>query len=356
MTEATQQDQILQLDTPLGKDVLFLQHLSGTETMSGSFRFRLDTESTDKSVDPGALIGKGVTVRLEIYNEDNEVLGHRFFHGMVDVFGKVEQKQDTALYQAEIVPWFDLLTHTSDCRIFQDQTVPEIIKKVFDEWKSEYGDLVSYEDKTDASKYRPLDYCVQYRETDFDFISRLMEREAIYYYYTHEDKKHTLVFADGTDNPSCPVRDKTPYEQGDEGDVWVGPEDNLFVSLLTKGLETLNSEGTGLLKQKENEVTSQITDGILSLLVGGIFSGFQFVISKVLELIISNLKEKRPKQLGVKTFRVLQDLRPGKYCLRDHHFELPDKNLEVQEVTNISVGPTDKLEMFDYPGGYGQTF
>ncbi|MHB0955515.1 MAG: type VI secretion system Vgr family protein [Pirellulaceae bacterium] len=356
MAEATQKDRILELDTPLGKDVLLIRRLSGTETMSGPFRFRLEVESKNKTVDPGALIGKGVTVRLEIYNEDNEVLGHRFFHGMVHAFGKVEQNDDLAFYRAEVVPWFELLTHTADCRIFQDQTVPEIIKQIFDEWKSEYGDLVAYEDKTDASKYRPLDYCVQYRETDFDFISRLMEREAIYYYYTHEDKKHTLVFADGTDNPACPVRDKVRYEQGDEGDVWAEPEDSALLSLATTGLQTLQSEGSGLFNQKKTEVTSQITDGFLSLVVGGIFGGIQFVFSKVLELIISRLKEKRPKQLGVKVFRMLQDLRAGKYCLRDHHFELPDKNLEVLEVTNISVGSTSKLEIFDYPGEYAQRF
>ena len=355
MTEATQKDRILELDTPLGKDVLLIRRLTGTETMSGSFRFRLEMESKQKTVDAGSLIGKGVTVRLEIYDEDNKVLGHRFFHGLVHTFGKVDQNNDLAFYQAEVVPWFDLLTHTADCRIFQDQTVPEIIKQVFDEWKNEYGDLVAYEDKSDASKYRPLDYCVQYRETDFDFISRLMEQEGIYYYYSHEDKKHTLVFADDTDNPACPVRDKVRYEQGDEGDVWAEPEDSALLSLATSGLETLQSEGTGLFNQKKSEVTSQITDGFLSLVVGGIFGGIQFVFSKILEVIISKLKEKRPKQLGVKTFRILQDLRPGKYCLRDHHFELPDKKLEVLEMTKISVGSTDKLEMFDYPGEYART-
>ena len=138
--------------------------------------------------------------------------------------------------------------------------------------------------------------------------------------------------------------------------MWAEPEDSVLISLVTTGLETLQSEGTGLFNQKKSEVTSQIADGFLSLIVGGIFGGIQFVISKILELIISQLKEKRPKQLGVKIFRMLQDLRPGKYCLRDHHFELPDKNLEVLEVTNISVGPTDKLEMFDYPGEYAQRF
>ena len=95
-----------------------------------------------------------------------------------------------ARYRATIVPWLWLLTRTTDCRIFQDKTVPDIIEAVF----KHYG-FSDYQLKLTAS-YPTWEYCVQYRETAFNFVSRLMEQEGIYYYFEHQDGKHTLVLAD----------------------------------------------------------------------------------------------------------------------------------------------------------------
>ncbi len=90
-------------------------------------------------------------------------------------------------YRVSLRPWFWLLTRTSDCRIFQNHTVPDIIKQVFrDLGFSDFEDSLS-------GSYREWEYCVQYRETSFDFVSRLMEQEGIYYYFRHEKARHVLV-------------------------------------------------------------------------------------------------------------------------------------------------------------------
>src|SRR5262249_26536038 len=99
---------------------------------------------------------------------------------------------------AEVVPWLWLLTQRAGCRIFQNLTVPEILKKLFDEYRGAFSSVVQYEDKTTAAKHLPLDYCVQYRETDFNFVSRLMEQEGIIYFFEHDAHGHKLVFTDTT--------------------------------------------------------------------------------------------------------------------------------------------------------------
>src|SRR5262249_1317194 len=86
--------------------------------------------------------------------------------------------------------WLWFLTRTSDCRIFQEKTVPEIIKEVFADHR-----MAMFEDGLTAS-YAKREYCVQYRETDFAFVSRLMEEEGIYYYFEHSDGKHILKLVD----------------------------------------------------------------------------------------------------------------------------------------------------------------
>src|SRR5262249_49957139 len=94
-----------------------------------------------------------------------------------------------ASYFATLVPWLWTLTRTSDCRIFQNLPVPDIIAKIF----KEYG-FSDFANRLYGS-FEPREYCVQYRETDFNFVSRLMEEEGIFYFFEHEADKHTLVLA-----------------------------------------------------------------------------------------------------------------------------------------------------------------
>src|SRR2546421_7213426 len=163
----TQQGRKLELKTPLGQAVLVIRSFEGSEAISNPFRFKIEAQSTNKKIDVDSILSKGVTVRLEALVDGQPVA--RFFHGLVERFGIQAVEKDDAIYRLEGVSWLAILDRTADCRIFQDKTVPEIVTSIFNEWKKEYPLLVKFEDKTNASKYRPLDYCVQYRETDFRF-------------------------------------------------------------------------------------------------------------------------------------------------------------------------------------------
>src|SRR5262249_12850378 len=89
-------------------------------------------------------------------------------------------------YQAEVVPWLWFLTRTADCRTFSEKTVPQMIEKIFEKYSQKDFQAV-------AAKFKPWEYCVQYRETDFNFVSRMMEQEGIFYYFKHAKGSHQLV-------------------------------------------------------------------------------------------------------------------------------------------------------------------
>src|SRR5215831_5988931 len=158
----TQENRLMAINTPLGEDVLLLAGFSGEEGISRLFRFDLELLSTSESLDYNAIVGQNATVRLTLAS------GHtRYFNGFISRFSQGGRDAYLVNYHAEMVPWFWFLTRTSDCRIFQDLKVPEIVTQIFGEYGFKdfklqlYGDFVKRE------------YCVQYRETDFNFISRL---------------------------------------------------------------------------------------------------------------------------------------------------------------------------------------
>ena len=184
----TQTHRPFAIDTPLGEDVLLFRSMSLTEELGRPFRAVVELLSEDDTVDLDAVVGQRVTVRLHTTRG-----GERFLNGVVSRFSQVERLGRLARYEAIVVPWLWLLTRTADCRIFQDKTVPEIIKAIFAE--SALGD---FDDRLGPGRYRKWRNCVQYRETDFAFVSRLMEHEGIYYFFEHVDGNHTLVLADGS--------------------------------------------------------------------------------------------------------------------------------------------------------------
>jgi type VI secretion system secreted protein VgrG len=189
----TQANRRLQITTPLGPDALLLTGLSGEEGMSRLFAFEADFLGRENTVDFDAVVGKSVTVSID------GAAGKRYINGIVSRFVQAGTVGAHAQYQAEIVPWLWFLTRTSDCRIFQNKSVPDIIRQIF----SDYG-FADYKFNLSGS-FPEWDYCVQYRETDFNFIARLMEEEGIFFFFDHEDGKHTLVLASdpGVHKP-CP--------------------------------------------------------------------------------------------------------------------------------------------------------
>ncbi len=184
---ATDANRPLAIASPLGDDVLLFRRMQGRERLGRLFEYQVDVYSQDDSIDFNDLLGENITVRLYRPEQDDE----RYFNGFVSRFSQLTTyEQRYAAYRLTLRPWCWFLTRTADCRIFQDMTAPDIIKQIF----SDRG-FSDFEERFSES-YRSREYCVQYRETDFDFISRLMEEEGIYYYFKHDNGKHILIMAD----------------------------------------------------------------------------------------------------------------------------------------------------------------
>lgn len=269
----TQDNRLLRIDTPLGADVLLIEGFRIRESISSPFSIHVKTiaELTKASqVTAEALIGKDALITVALKDG-----AKRYFHGIVSrlVSGSRGTEERFVKFELEIVPKLALLAARADCRIFQQKSVVDIVKQVLEGLDVEF--------KLEKS-YTARDYCVQYRETDLNFISRLMEDEGIFYFFEHSESKHVMVLGD---KPSaiqpCPVQDSAHYEE--EGGF------------------------------AEREDT-------------------------------------------VHTWSVSEQLRSGLSTLRDHHFQLPDKKLEVSEATSIPRGGNSHLEIYDYPGDYAKLF
>jgi type VI secretion system secreted protein VgrG len=181
----TQTNRRFSVATPLDSDALVLRRLSGSEQLSRLFEFDVELHSDDIDIKHEDLLGENVTVGIGL--PDDEI---RHINGFVSRISMEGYDERHVVYRATLSPWLWFLTRTSDCRMFQEMSVPDIIKKVF----KDHG-FTDFEDRLTGT-YRTWEYCVQYRETDFNFVSRLMEQEGIYYFFTHEDGKHNLVMAD----------------------------------------------------------------------------------------------------------------------------------------------------------------
>ncbi len=185
MSKATKIHRAMEIVTPLGADVLLFRGMSSSEELSRLSEFEIDLLSDKGDIDANKLLGKTVTVKLELHDDST-----RCFNGYVTRFQQVGTHGRYHAYHASVRPWLWFLTRTADCRIFQEKTVPEIIKLVFaDHTVADIKDELTY-------TYPKRNYCVQYRETDFNFVSRLMEQEGIYYFFTHAEGRHTMVLAD----------------------------------------------------------------------------------------------------------------------------------------------------------------
>jgi len=181
----TQQNREVEIITPLGTDVLLLRNMTVTEELGRMFTMELELVSTTENLIFEDLLAQNITIRLDLPNDEK-----RYFNGYISRFSQSGNQGSFAVYQATVHPWLWFLTRTSDCRIFQNKTVPNIVKEVF----RNHG-YTDFEEKL-GNPYRTWEYCVQYRESDFNFVSRLLEQEGIYYYFKHEKGKHTLILSD----------------------------------------------------------------------------------------------------------------------------------------------------------------
>lgn len=281
MANYTQADRPLAVTTPLGTDVLLLTGFTGAESISELFSFQLEMlAEADRDIAFDGIVGQSVTVELRLLSDDR-----RYFNGIVKRFSQGRRGDRFIHYRAEMVPKIWLLTRKVRSRIFQHITVPDILHEVLS------GFDVTYEI---LGNYYQRDYCVQYRESDFNFVSRLMEEEGIYYFFKHEQNSHKMVVTDvPTQHPSVPVQDSVIYRH----------------------------------------------------MVGGGMG----------------------EEIWITSWDKSQELRSGAYTLWDHCFELPTNHLEAREKTvdavkvgtathKLCLAGNDKLEIYDFPGGYAQRF
>lgn len=192
---ATQKNRPMAVTTPLGEDVLLLSGFSGREGISQlySFQLALLAENPDE-VAFDKLMGQPMTI------ETREGDKKRHFSGIIRSFRETFSEERFTGYQAEFVPQLWLLTRKVQSRIFQHLSVPDILKKLFQ------GLDVTYEIQ---GTFHPRDFCVQYRESDFDFASRLMEEEGIFYFFKHGEGSHTMVVANTPrSHPDVPEESK----------------------------------------------------------------------------------------------------------------------------------------------------
>jgi type VI secretion system secreted protein VgrG len=208
MATLTQTDRLMQFTSPLGKDVLLIESLVGKEYISSLFWYDVELLATaDTAIDPKSIVGSKVTVAINL----NDVSGTRWISGIVSSFQQCAGDDEFDVYMAHIVPSMWQLQLSANCRVFQNKTVLEIAKAVI----GEYG--LSISDQTSVS-YKPLDYCTQYSESDFNFVSRILEESGIFYWFEHSDQDNKIVLGDSrTAYQDCALSAQVSYALNAKG-------------------------------------------------------------------------------------------------------------------------------------------
>lgn len=195
------------VDSALGRDVLLLESMRGREALSELFDFRLCLRSARRDVDPAAMIGSAMTLRVQRRGG-----APRFFHGVVTFFSCQGADARNAWYEARLQPGMCAMASGRDRRIFQDMSAPDIVLALL----REQGVVVS--SRLAAGDYPVREYCVQFDESGFDFVSRLMEEEGIFYFFEFSERGHLLVLADAPSaHPDCEQAPVLTYARQDPG-------------------------------------------------------------------------------------------------------------------------------------------
>ena len=215
--KTTQDGRTLQLSTPLGKDYLLADRFVCEEGLNRLFRIELDLLFDEEhegfvatKIEPNDLVGNAMAL---VVAQAEHV--ERHFHGICNRFSAGSRNGRFSGYRAELVPTVWFLTQVTQSRIFQNKSVPDILRAVLS------GYNVKYELQ---GEYRQRSYCVQYRESDWDFASRLMEEEGIFYYFEHTEGNHELILADTVQSHrECPKLSAINYDvKRPDGDLeWI---------------------------------------------------------------------------------------------------------------------------------------
>lgn len=210
---------LLEINTPLGKGNILLRHLSGHEELGRLSEYHLSLVAKRGDIKASELLGKNITIGIEL-PDGNEL---RYLNGYItqisdaghstESFFEESGKGRAYLYEATLHTSLWFLTRNANCRMFQKKTVPQIVGEVLDGYPFAF-----FDQRQLIAAYPEWEYCCQYRETDFNFISRLMEQEGIYYYFDQVDGKHTLMLCDAP-SAHAPMAnyEKIPYSEAGAG-------------------------------------------------------------------------------------------------------------------------------------------
>jgi type VI secretion system secreted protein VgrG len=186
----------------VGGAPLRVVRFSGTEELSAPYDFRVEVAGMD--FDPETLLGQPALLTL------HGAESPRLLHGIVAEAEYIGYTRSLQLYELRIVPWAHRLSHREDCRVFQDKTTEQIVTDVL----TRAGLPRDWFRFSLVETYEPRNYCVQYRETDLAFVSRLLEEDGIFYFFDHEEERHVWVMADH-------VRAHTPIDG--TSTLWFNP-------------------------------------------------------------------------------------------------------------------------------------
>jgi type VI secretion system secreted protein VgrG len=198
----TQTNRPIRISTSLGADVLLLANFAGREAMSEPFEFKVQLYSQNRSIDANSVLRKPATVSIQISDTDS-----RYFNGVFRDFGQggFDEKSGLYAYEGTIVPAIWFLSLGWNCKIFQNMSVPDIVEQTLK------ANGISAYKLSLTNSYSPRDYCVQYRESYLNFISRLLEEEGISYYFVHADGQHTLTIVDRTSSAAECIENQVSY-------------------------------------------------------------------------------------------------------------------------------------------------
>jgi type VI secretion system secreted protein VgrG len=202
MADSVQVKARIQIDSDLGRDVLLATGIIGQEAISRPYVYNLTLLSKEFGITADQVLGKMVAIRIRKEKEGE----YRGLSGFVVGFSGGElhgKRHEYRTYSMRVAPWLSLLDQGTEFRIFQDRDVLQIIDSVLkDAIAGMFGGSASpglyYSLRIQSSlRYPPLEYCVQYNETDFNFVSRLMEKHGIHYFFQQTDTNHKMIIVDG---------------------------------------------------------------------------------------------------------------------------------------------------------------
>lgn len=231
-----QSNRLFTIQTPMkGRSDLVLVDFHGTEGLSQNFEFHVRLASQDSNIELKKLIGQPVTITLQL-TDALASSEERYFNGYVANFTHLDHDGSFTVYSATLVPWLWMLSRSRDIRIFQEENTEAILSKVF----RDYGKIASFEFRlSKATKNRS--YCTQYRETDLEFVERLMQEDGLFFFFEHAKDGHKLVISDNSISAK-PISGRSPMLQYTKGEAL----DNLAVVTSFQASRQLESNSVGL--------------------------------------------------------------------------------------------------------------